>query len=108
MNSCTAPRWRISTILQSQNYSAAAWARGQTFLRTDYPGPSRDGAPKVGEAILDLVRQEAAALEQEAQQVTLTSDLVNAGVIALALAIALFLGFSPSDRSAVPCAAQWP
>lgn len=60
------------------------------------------------EAILDLVRQEAAALEQEAQQVTLTSDLVNAGVIALALAIALFLVFSPSDRFAVPCAAQWP
>jgi len=82
----------ISTILQSQNYSAAAWAEAKRFYEQTTLAHLATVRLRL-EAILDLVRQEAAALEQEAQQVTLTSDLVNAGVIALALAIALFLGF---------------
>ena len=81
----------MASLLQSQGYAGAVWGQARSMYE-EVTAVRLQAVRAALDSIVDLVRVEAAVLENQADQVARTAQTIALIVIGVALLIAVFLG----------------
>jgi methyl-accepting chemotaxis protein len=81
----------MASLLQSQGYAGAVWGQARSMYE-EVTAVRLQAVRAALDSIVDLVRVEAAVLENQADQVARTAQTITLIVIGVALLIAVFLG----------------